>query len=63
MYYFMDEETYEQVPLTVDQLGVAKKFLKAEYNFISEEEALKSYERLQAVPQKPIPASRYPKSS
>ena len=28
MYYFMDEETYEQVPLTVDQLGVAKKFLK-----------------------------------
>ncbi|MDI6889562.1 MAG: elongation factor P [Thermodesulfovibrionales bacterium] len=28
MYYFMDEETYEQVPLTADQLGEAKKFLK-----------------------------------
>lgn len=27
MYYFMDEETYEQVPLTADQLGEAKKFL------------------------------------
>jgi elongation factor P len=28
MYYFMDEETYEQIPLTSDQLGDAKKFLK-----------------------------------
>jgi elongation factor P len=28
MYYFMDEETYEQVPLTADQLGDAKKFLR-----------------------------------
>jgi elongation factor P len=28
MYYFMDEETYEQIPLTPDQLGEAKKFLK-----------------------------------
>jgi elongation factor P len=28
MYYFMDEETYEQVPLTAEQLGEAKKFLK-----------------------------------
>ncbi|MFZ6016314.1 MAG: elongation factor P [Nitrospirota bacterium] len=28
MYYFMDEETYEQIPLTIDQLGDAKKFLK-----------------------------------
>ena len=28
MYYFMDEETYEQVPLTIEQLGEAKKFLK-----------------------------------
>ncbi len=27
MYYFMDVETYEQVPLNVDQLGEAKKFL------------------------------------
>jgi elongation factor P len=24
----MDEETYEQVPLTIEQLGEAKKFLK-----------------------------------
>jgi elongation factor P len=28
MFYFMDEETYEQIPLTSDQLGEAKKFLK-----------------------------------
>jgi elongation factor P len=28
MYYFMDEETYEQVPLTIDQLGNARNFLK-----------------------------------
>lgn len=28
MYYFMNEETYEQVPLTADQLGETKKFLK-----------------------------------
>jgi elongation factor P len=28
MYYFMDEETYEQLPLTAEQLGDAKKFLK-----------------------------------
>ncbi len=28
MYYFMDEDTYEQIPLTSDQLGDAKKFLK-----------------------------------
>ena len=28
MYYFMDEETYEQVPFTIDQLGDAKNFLK-----------------------------------
>ncbi|MGQ9569359.1 MAG: elongation factor P [Thermodesulfovibrionales bacterium] len=27
-YYFMDEESYEQIPLTADQLGEAKKFLK-----------------------------------
>ncbi len=27
-YYFMDEESYEQIPLIVDQLGEAKKFLK-----------------------------------
>ncbi|MBI5188117.1 MAG: elongation factor P, partial [Nitrospirae bacterium] len=27
-YYFMDEETYEQIPLTIDQLGDAKRFLK-----------------------------------
>ncbi len=28
LYYFMDEETYEQIPLTDDQLGDAKKFIK-----------------------------------
>jgi len=28
MYYFMDEETYEQVPFTIDQLGDARNFLK-----------------------------------
>jgi len=28
MYYFMDVETYEQIPLTVDQLGEAKRFLR-----------------------------------
>ncbi len=28
MYYFMDVETYEQVPLNADQLGETKKFIK-----------------------------------
>jgi len=28
MYYFMDTENYEQLPLTSEQLGDAKKFLK-----------------------------------
>ena len=28
IYYFMDSETYEQVPLTHDQIDEAKKFLK-----------------------------------
>lgn len=28
MHYFMDQETYEQIPLTSAQLGDAKKFLK-----------------------------------
>ena len=28
MYYFMDVETYEQVPLNGGQLGESKKFLK-----------------------------------
>ncbi len=28
LYYFMDQETYEQLPLTSDQLGDAKLFLK-----------------------------------
>ena len=28
LYYFMDQETYEQLPLTTDQLGDAKLFLK-----------------------------------
>jgi elongation factor P len=28
MYYFMDMENYEQLPLTLEQLGNAKKFLK-----------------------------------
>lgn len=28
LYYFMDQETYEQTPLTADQLGDAKLFLK-----------------------------------
>jgi elongation factor P len=27
-YHFMDNETYEQIPLTAEQLGDAKKFLK-----------------------------------
>lgn len=27
-YFFMDTETYEQIPLTVEQLGNAKNFLK-----------------------------------
>lgn len=30
--YFMDTETYEQVPLTVAQLGDAKKFIKENMN-------------------------------
>ncbi|MEW6584390.1 MAG: elongation factor P [Nitrospirota bacterium] len=28
LYYFMDEKTYEQIPLTAGQLGDSKKFLK-----------------------------------
>ncbi|MEW6163075.1 MAG: elongation factor P [Nitrospirota bacterium] len=28
MYYFMDVETYDQIPIATDQLGEAKKFLK-----------------------------------
>jgi len=28
LYYFMDMETYEQIPLTAEQLGDAKKFIK-----------------------------------
>lgn len=28
LYYFMDKEDYEQVPLSAEQLGDAKKFLK-----------------------------------
>ncbi len=28
MYYFMDMETYEQIPLTSEQLSEAKKFIK-----------------------------------
>jgi len=28
LYYFMDQETYDQVPLTSDQLGDALKFVK-----------------------------------
>jgi len=28
LYYFMDNENYEQIPLSSDQLGDAKKFLK-----------------------------------
>jgi len=28
LYYFMDQETYEQIPLTEDQLGDALKFVK-----------------------------------
>lgn len=28
MYYFMDMETYEQIPLTSEQLGEAEKFIK-----------------------------------
>lgn len=32
MYYFMDMETYEQTPLTSEQLGEAKKFIKENMN-------------------------------
>ena len=28
LYYFMDQESYEQIPLSSDQLGDAKLFLK-----------------------------------
>ncbi|HIJ59480.1 MAG TPA: elongation factor P [Nitrospirae bacterium] len=28
LHYFMDMETYEQIPLTIEQLGDAKKFIK-----------------------------------
>jgi elongation factor P len=28
LYYFMDTETYEQIPLTAEQLGNAKQFIK-----------------------------------
>ncbi len=28
LYHFMDSETYEQMPLSIEQLGDAKKFLK-----------------------------------
>jgi len=28
LFYFMDQETYDQVPLTIDQLGDALKFVK-----------------------------------
>ena len=28
LYYFMDQETYEQIPLSADQLGDALKFVK-----------------------------------
>ncbi len=28
MYYFMDQETYEQIPLTEEHIGGSKKFLK-----------------------------------
>jgi len=28
LYYFMDTQTYEQIPLTANQLGDAKKFIK-----------------------------------
>ncbi len=32
LYYFMDNETYEQVPLTEEQLGEAKLYLKENMN-------------------------------
>lgn len=32
LYYFMDMDTYEQVPLTITQLGEARKFLKENLN-------------------------------
>lgn len=32
MYYFMDMETYEQIPLTSKQLGESKKFIKENMN-------------------------------
>lgn len=46
------------------EANLAKKLLKAEYNFISEEDALKSIQRLQAVPLKVAPGARKsPRSS
>jgi len=32
LYYFMDTETYEQIPLSADQLGDALKFVKENMN-------------------------------
>ena len=32
LYYFMDNETYEQIPLNVDQIGDALKYIKENMN-------------------------------
>lgn len=34
LFYFMDEETYEQIPLNSEQLGEAKKFIKENMSVI-----------------------------
>lgn len=34
LFYFMDEETYEQIPLTEEQLGEARKFIKENMSVI-----------------------------
>ncbi|MCG2720896.1 MAG: elongation factor P [Thermodesulfovibrionales bacterium] len=34
LFYFMDEETYEQIPLTDEQLGEARKFIKENMSVI-----------------------------
>lgn len=45
------------------EADLTKKLLKAEYSFVSEEDALKSLKKLQAVPLKVTGARKSPKSS
>ena len=47
-----------------NEADLAKKLLKAEYSFVSEEDALKSLQKLQTVPKKTTPAAlKSPRSS